>query len=125
VAELTRQGRGTWPQTFRSYRFVPAVEFIRAQRARRILMNHAEILMREYDAFITPNSSGSLGMTNLTGHPALGVPCGFDADGDPMLLMITGRLYEEDVILDIGWQYEQATDWHNERPDFAAPEGQR
>ncbi len=41
VAELTRQGRGAWPSSFRAARFVPAVEFMRAQRARRILMNHA------------------------------------------------------------------------------------
>jgi len=119
VAELTRQGRGAWPSSFRAARFVPAVEFIRAQRARRILMNHADLLMSRYDAFVTPNSSGSLTMTNLTGHPALAVPCGFDEDDDPMVLMITGRLYDEATILDIGWQYEQATDWHNRRPDFA------
>jgi len=119
VNELTRQGRGAWPSSFRTARFVPAVEFIRAQRARRILMNHAEMLMSRYDAFVTPNSSGSLTMTNLTGHPALAVPCGFDEDGDPMVIMLTGRLYDEATILDIGWQYEQATDWHNQRPDFA------
>jgi len=70
---------------------------------------------------VTPNSSGSLTMTNLTGHPALAVPCGFDADGDPMVLMFTGRLYEEAAILDIGWQYEQATEWHAHRPDFVSP----
>ena len=119
VNELTRQGRGAWPSSFRTARFVPAVEFIRAQRARRILMNHADLLMSRYDAFVTPNSSGSLTMTNLTGHPALAVPCGFDEDGDPMVIMLTGRLYDEATILDIGWQYEQATDWHNQRPDFA------
>jgi len=119
VDELTRQGRGAWPSSFRTARFVPAVEFIRAQRARRILMNHADLLMSRYDAFVTPNSSGSLTMTNLTGHPALAVPCGFDEDGDPMVIMFTGRLYDEATILDIGWQFEQATDWHNQHPDFA------
>jgi len=118
VSELTRQSSGAWPNSFRTARFVPAVEFIRAQRARRLLMQHSEVLMRRYDAFITPNSSASLGMTNLTGHPALAVPCGFDEDGDPMILMITGRLYDEATILDIGWQYEQATEWHTRRPDF-------
>ena len=119
VRELTRQTGGSWPNSFRTARFVPAVEFIRALRARRILMNHADVLMREYDAFVTPSSSGSMLMTNLTGHPAMVVRCGFDEDGDPMVLMITGRLYEEDTILDIAWQYEQATDWHTMRPDFA------
>lgn len=118
VRELTRQGPGAWPNSFRTARFVPAVEFIRAQRARRILMRHADMLMRDYDAFITPNNSGSLGMTNLTGHPALAVPCGFDEKGNPMVLMITGKLYGESAILDIGWQYEQATEWHTKRPDF-------
>jgi Asp-tRNA(Asn)/Glu-tRNA(Gln) amidotransferase A subunit family amidase len=118
---LVSQGSGSWPNSFRSHRFVPAVEFIRAQRARRILMQHAEVMMREYDAFVTPNSSGSLSLTNLTGHPALAVPCGFDEDGDPMVLMFTGRLYEEATILDIGWQYEQATEWHKMKPDFTSP----
>lgn len=119
VSELTRQNQGAWPNSFRSARFVPAVEFIRAQRARRILINHTDVLMSQYDAFITPSSSGSLTMTNLTGHPALAVPCGFDEDGDPMVIMITGRLYDEATILDIGWQYEQATEWHKMNPDFA------
>jgi Asp-tRNA(Asn)/Glu-tRNA(Gln) amidotransferase A subunit family amidase len=121
VKEMVSQSAGAWPNTFRTNRFVPAVEFIRAQRARRILMQHAELLMRDYDAFVTPNSSGSLTLTNLTGHPALAVPCGFDADGDPMVLMFTGRLYEEATILDIGWQYEQATEWHTRKPDFISP----
>ncbi len=119
VAELTRQSGGAWPNSFRSARFVPAVEFIRAQRARRILINHTDVLMSQYDAFITPNSSSSLTMTNLTGHPALAVPCGFNKDGNPMVIMITGRLYDEATILDIGWQYEQATEWHKMQPDFA------
>ena len=82
-------------------------------------MREADVLMKQYDAFVTPNSSGSLTMTNLTGHPALAVPCGFDEDGDPMVIMITGRLYEEETILDIGWQYERATHWHTLKPDFA------
>lgn len=124
VNELTRQNAGAWPNSFRTARFVPAVEFIRAQRARRILMRHTEVLMSQYDAFVTPNSSSSLTMTNLTGHPALAVPCGFDEDGDPMVIMITGRLYDEATILDIGWQYEQATEWDTRRPDFEAPEGE-
>lgn len=118
VSELTRQSSGAWPNSFRTARFVPAVEFIRAQRARRILMRHADVLMSQYDAFITPNSSSSLTMTNLTGHPALAVPCGFNEQDNPLVLMITGRLYDEATILDIGWQYEQATEWHTKRPDF-------
>ncbi len=83
----------------------------------------AEVLMSQYDAFVTPSGSSSLGMTNLTGHPALAVPCGFDEDGDPMVIMITGRLYDEATILDIGWQYEQATEWHTMKPDFEGGEG--
>lgn len=123
VDELTRQGRGAWPSSFKTARFVPAVEYIRAQRARRILINHSEVLMSQYDAFVTPSGSSSLGMTNLTGHPALAVPCGFDENGNPMVLMITGRLYDEATILDIGWQYQQATEWHTMKPDFEGGEG--
>src|SRR5690606_2537302 len=60
----------TWPNTSRIHRYVPAVEFIRAQRARTLLIRQFEALMADYDVFLSPRLSASLGLTNLTGHPA-------------------------------------------------------
>ena len=50
--------------------------------------------MSKYDVFLSPTGSASLGITNLTGHPAACLKAGF-VDGSPQALMITGRLYDE------------------------------
>src|SRR5881296_1017845 len=61
----------SWPNTFRTHRFVPAVEYIRAQRARTLLVRQMDALMSKYNVFLSPTGSASLSITNLTGHPAL------------------------------------------------------
>ena len=88
----------TWPNTFRTHRFVPAVEYIRAQRARTLLIREMDKLMSQYDVFLSPTGSASLGMTNLTGHPAVALRAGF-IDNSPVELMVTGRLYDEATML--------------------------
>jgi len=108
----------TWPRTFRANRFVPAVEYLRAQRIRTLLMKEWDGFMSQYDAFISSNSAG-LAATNLTGHPAIAVKCGF-VNGLPRALMVTGRLYEEGTICRIAHAYEQATDWKDQHPNITA-----
>ena len=115
IDALTSQGRGDWPNTFRTSRFIPAVEYIRAQQARTLLMHEMDALMRQYDAFLSPNFSASLTATNLTGHPALTLKAGF-LDDRPRALMITGRLFDEATVLRLGLAYEQATDWDASHP---------
>ena len=105
----------TWPNTFRTHRYVPAVEYIRAQRARTLLMRQMDEFMAKYDVFLSPTNSDSLGLTNLTGHPALALRAGFHEDM-PIELMITGRLYEEATVLGVGLAYERATEWHRRSP---------
>ena len=56
---------------------MPAVEYIRAQRIRTLLMREMDTLMSEYDVFLSPTNSASLGLTNLTGHPAVALQAGF------------------------------------------------
>jgi len=106
---------GSWPNTFRTHRFVPAVEYIRAQRARTLLMREMDTLMSEYDVFLSPTASASLGLTNLTGHPAVALRAGFYNDA-PVELMVTGRLYDEATMLRVALAYERATKWHLETP---------
>jgi Asp-tRNA(Asn)/Glu-tRNA(Gln) amidotransferase A subunit family amidase len=106
---------GNWPNTFRTHRYVPAVEYIRAQRARTLLIRDMDKLMSQYDVFLSPNNSASLGLTNLTGHPALALKAGF-VDKAPIVLMITGRLYDEATVLRVALAYERATNWKTMNP---------
>ena len=112
---LTEQGAGAWPNTFRTSRFIPAVEYIRAQRARTLLNRQMDALMSKYDVVLSPTGSASLGITNLTGHPAACLKAGF-VDGSPLALMITGRLYDEATVLRVALAYERATKWHTMNP---------
>jgi len=120
IDELTQQGPGAWPNRFRSARFIPAVEYIRAQRARTLLMRAMHDLMGEYDALLSPTLSRSLTITNLTGHPALALKAGF-RDGLPVALMITGRPYEEATVLQLAAFYEEATPWRTMHPSGFGP----
>ena len=118
VGELTRQTVDAWPNHFRSSRHIPAVEYLRAQRVRTLLLKELEKLFVHYDAFVSPTRSSSLTVTNLTGHPALTLKAGF-SNGLPVGLMITGRLYDETTILELARLYERRTSWHLRHPqDF-------
>ncbi len=76
--------RSTWPNTFKSGRFVPAVEYLRAQRARTLLMRQMDEFMSKYDVLLSAGSDGTLGATNLTGHPAMALKCGIDNNDTPV-----------------------------------------
>ena len=96
---------------------MPAVEYLRAQRIRTLLMKEWHQFMGQYDAFISSNGAG-LAATNLTGHPAIALKCGFQG-GVPRALMVTGRLYDEGTICRIAHAYEQATEWKDRHPALA------
>ncbi|MCI0488045.1 MAG: amidase [Blastocatellia bacterium] len=116
VDKLSGQGRGDWPNTFRTSRFIPAVEYIRAQRARTLLMREMDALMSKWDVFVSPApGSGSLLVTNLTGHPAVVLPCGF-INNRPQAIMFTGGLYDETAPLRAALAFERATKWHTMHP---------
>jgi Asp-tRNA(Asn)/Glu-tRNA(Gln) amidotransferase A subunit family amidase len=116
VNQLSGQGPGDWPNTFRTSRFIPAVEYLRAQRARTLLMHEMEKLMSQWDVFVSPApGSASLLVTNLTGHPAVVVPCGFVNDL-PAAIMFTGGVYDEVSPLRVALAFERATQWHTMHP---------
>ena len=114
----TGTSRSTWPATFRQGRFVPAVEYIRAMRARTLLMRQMDEYMAKYDAILSPGDSMST-ITNRTGHPAVSVKAGI-VDGTPRPLIVTGKLYEEATILRIALAYEQATEWKDKHPTLGS-----
>src|SRR4030095_8453257 len=112
VNQLSGQAPFDWPNSFRTARFIPAVEYIRAQRARTLLMREMDKLMSKWDCFVSPTSrTASLLVTNLTGHPQVCVPCGF-IDGLPLSMLFTGGLYDEASPLRVALAYERATNWH-------------
>jgi Asp-tRNA(Asn)/Glu-tRNA(Gln) amidotransferase A subunit family amidase len=115
VDRLRGQGPGDWPNSFRKARLIPAVEYIRAQRARTIYMRKFQDFMSQWDVLVSPASSETLDATNLTGHPQIVVPCGF-LGGLPQGLLFTGNLFEEGAPMRLAYAFEQATDWHTKRP---------
>jgi Asp-tRNA(Asn)/Glu-tRNA(Gln) amidotransferase A subunit family amidase len=118
--ELTRkgitEGLNLWPNIFRKAQFVPAVEYLRANRIRTLLMRTMEEVMTTVDLYV---GGSDLLLENLTGHPTIAVPSGFRKKGDmelPAALAFTGRLYGETDLLAVAHAYQQATGHHLRRP---------
>ena len=63
-------------------------------------------------------NTGNTVAFNLTGSPALSVPCGFSSEGLPLGLQVVGRAWDEATLLQIGAAYQQATSWHREHPQL-------
>ena len=112
---LKGQSAGDWPNSFRSSRVIPAVEYIRAQRARTLLARHVDRFMADWDVLVSPSFTNLLLVTNLTGHPQQVVPCGFSG-GLPASIVFTGKLYQEGTPMRVARAYEQATQWHTMHP---------
>ena len=115
VNELAGKGPNDRANQLRASRLIPAVEYIRAQRARRILGGQMEEVMSRVDLFVAPSTSPSVTLANLTGHPAVTVNAGF-AGGLPVGVMFTGRLYDEATLLAAALSYERARGPMTERP---------
>ncbi len=116
---MTRQGKGDWPNQFRSARFIPAVEYINAYRHRYLLMQKVNAVINQYDVFICPTYGGNqVAITNLTGHPALCFPTGYNKNKLPTNITLVGNLYSEATLLAVAKAYQDATDFNKQHPDF-------
>ncbi len=116
-AEMVRQERQAWPNAFRAARFIPAVEYINANRIRTLVMHAWTAMFRDFDVIVTPTfAPGQLLATNLTGHPAVIAPNGFREDGTPVSITFLGGLYDDSAALALMHQYQQATGFHRRRP---------
>lgn len=115
--ELVAQHRNAWPNLFRAARFIPAVEYVNLARQRTVLIQEMHDLMKEYDVIVTPSYGGQqLQITNLTGHPALCLPNGFNGGGSPTSITLLGNLFEEDKLVLLGDYIQKNTDWQAKRP---------
>jgi Asp-tRNA(Asn)/Glu-tRNA(Gln) amidotransferase A subunit family amidase len=115
---LVRQIKDAWPNVFRSSRFIPAVEYINANRIRFLLIQQMQELMEEIDIYIAPSWEGeNLLLTNLTGHPCVVLPNGFSEDGTPTSITFIGRLYDEGRLIAFAKKYQEATDFDKKHPE--------
>jgi len=104
--------RSAWVGSFRLHELVPAVQYIQANRARYRLMEAYHEFFSAMDVLV----GSALGPTNLTGHPEIAFPHGFDSKGQPAVLRLTGRLFGDADILLLAHACQQRTDFHLRRP---------
>jgi Asp-tRNA(Asn)/Glu-tRNA(Gln) amidotransferase A subunit family amidase len=116
---LVRQIKNAWPNVFRTSRFIPAVEYINANRIRTLLINKMQKLFEEVDLYIAPSWEGdNLLLTNLTGQPCVVLPNGFSEEGTPTSISFIGKLFDEGTINTVAKKYQDATDFHLKHPDL-------
>ena len=119
VREMVQQGPGAWPNTFRTARLIPAVDYLNANRVRTLAIEAWDRLMQTVDVIVTPTNAGAqLTATNLTGHPAVILPHGFREDGTPVSLTFLGRLFGEEAMLRVAHAYQRGTTHHLRHPSL-------
>lgn len=143
--ERLRDHRAEYGAAFRNIArggFLTAHDYLRGQRARALITEELRAAFEQIDVLVLPvtpatvdggayagegtdvkirKGSFSHGPAytapfNLTGSPTLALPCGFTAGGMPIALQLVGRPFEEETLIAVGHQYQQATDWHRRRP---------
>jgi aspartyl-tRNA(Asn)/glutamyl-tRNA(Gln) amidotransferase subunit A len=122
---------------------IPAVDYIKAQQRKVLFTQQYLEVMSGLDVLVAPTepmTAPKIGEDtvvvdgeekptmnqlvllnrpfNLTGMPSISVPCGFDDQGLPVGLQIAGKPFDEATVLNVAYAYEQATIWHERRPDI-------
>ena len=125
--------------------FIPATEYVHAQRVRNKAAADVRAALDGVDALVLPGvamaaypigqKTVDLGgyeedvlsamtrytpLFNLTGHPALVLPCGFNEAGMPISLQVVSKLHDEAMVLRVAEAYESLTEWHRRRPQAVA-----
>jgi len=120
--EMVRQIKWAWPNFFRKARFVPAVEYIQANRIRTKLIEEFSKIFEEVDVIISPSFSGNqLLMTNLTGHPALSLPNGFSSEGLPTSITFIANWFNEADLIVLAKAYQNETQFYRKVPKGFLP----
>ncbi len=118
---LVAQTENSWPNFFRTARFIPAVEYINANRIRTLLIHEVNSLLKDYDVLVTPSFGGNqLLVTNLTGHPCLVAPAGFNEEGAPVSISFIGNLHREGELVALAQAWQDFSGHHLLRPPFFA-----
>ena len=117
--------------------FLSAADYVEATRRRRELAVEFAQALRDVDVAISANATGPAPRIdsvstystferasytapyNLTGSPALSIPVGFE-NGLPLAFQIAGKPFDEAGVMRVGHAFEQATEFHRQRPPMAA-----
>jgi Asp-tRNA(Asn)/Glu-tRNA(Gln) amidotransferase A subunit family amidase len=114
---MVRQVRDAWPNVFRASRFIPAVEYIQANRIRYLLIQEMSNIFEKVDLYLAPSfADDNLLLTNLTGHPCVVMPNGFDKQGNPVSISFIGNLFDEGRLLAFSNAYQRSTSFHTIHP---------
>ena len=117
VDQMVEQHYGSRANSLRQARFIPAIEYLQANRQRQQLIEEVNGLFKAYDVIIAPTFRGrQLFITNLTGHPVISVPTGFDKKGRPTSMTFVGNLYDEASILALAKAFQAATGFDEKHP---------
>ena len=134
---------GSWCQEFLTEGMaIPAVEYLRALERGRAITAQVEEFMEDVDIIVGPTTpipappidedsvsvddseeafqrlAGFTQPHNVTGQPAISVPCGFTNRGLPIGLQIAGRWWEEQTVLNVAYALQLETGWHEHHPDL-------
>jgi len=116
---LGEQNKESRANSLRQSRFISAVEYLQANRYRSVLIEKFNALMKDYDFVVSPTDGKNVLLTtNLTGHPAISIPNGWDFKGHPTSFTLLGNLYDEGPMLEVAYLYQQATTFTKKHPTF-------
>jgi aspartyl-tRNA(Asn)/glutamyl-tRNA(Gln) amidotransferase subunit A len=119
---------------FRTGGLMSSADYVQAQRVRNVLKRDFAAVLQQVDVVVSPTMSSTAppfanfdGMTtarrpsftspyNMTGMPAISIPCGFTAAGLPVGLQIAGKPFDEPTVLRVAYTYQQYARWFEQRP---------
>ena len=117
VDEMVQQGAQSRANSLRQSRFIPAVEYLQANRVRRKLIEAMHQIMRDIDVLISPTRAPhQLQITNLTGHPAMALPIGLDSLQHPTSVTLIGGLFKEAEMLKVAETFQSLTNFEEMQP---------
>ena len=111
-----------------------ASDYLQAQRCRKWIKREFADVLKRVDLLVTPTMTqpaapfegydptsmvrgpSFTGPFNVTGLPAISVPCGFTASGLPIGMQIAGKPFDEPTVLRAAYTYQQHAGWHQKRP---------
>ncbi len=110
-------GYSDWAKRFRWARYVPAIDYVQANRARSLLIEEADEIFQRVDVLIGRVTLSAL-QSNITGHPELVIPHGLDKNDMPVGIILTGKLFGESALIKLAHTYQMKTGYHQIHPDL-------
>ncbi|MBD8524619.1 amidase [Pseudomarimonas arenosa] len=119
---MVRQIKHAWPNVFRAARFIPAVEYLQANRLRLRLVQQINRMLADFDVVFSPCWANDQSLiTNLTGHPSIFVPHGIGANNLPTGICLIANAFDEGRLITAARSLQQLNTFHHQRPPGFAP----